>query len=299
VSIGIVQDMLRRVQGKQSVYSLEAELVPQPLAAARRLGLSDAWLRKLEDASPNQRQVLSVVRIVGGSPAVGRLKQGDILLAIADKVATRFREVELAVADKPQVNVTVWRDGRLPEPLRERGKLAPATGKAYDWPTIMHENSFQGFGNDFQPKHNVNIPQAMKMPAVSWQRTGDPRERTAIDAGEVPARACNQGLRSVGHVPNRQDGAGLLEVGGVLSPARRRSCHSALERSHAERDLVEAAALTDERLQRVFDIPRPSLDRGAIKEVVVSNGAVSWRDRSVSPPASLEASGIDADAVHW
>jgi len=111
VAIGIVQDMLRRVQAKQSVYSLEAELVPQPLAAARRLGLSDSWLRKLEDANPNQRQVLSVVRIVGGSPAVGRLKQGDILLAIDDKVVTRFREVELAVADKPQVNVSVLRDG--------------------------------------------------------------------------------------------------------------------------------------------------------------------------------------------
>ncbi len=65
-------------RAKQSVFSLEAELVPQPLAAARRLGLSDEWLRKLEIASPNQRQVLSIVRLVGGSPAVGRLKQGDI-----------------------------------------------------------------------------------------------------------------------------------------------------------------------------------------------------------------------------
>jgi hypothetical protein len=49
----------------------------------------------------------------------------------------------------------------------------------------MHDNTFQSFGTDFQPKHNVNIPQAMKMPAVSWQRTGDARERSAIDAGDV------------------------------------------------------------------------------------------------------------------
>jgi S1-C subfamily serine protease len=110
VAIGVVQDMLRRVQGKKSVFSLEAELVPQPLASARRLGLPDEWLRKLETASPNQRQVLSVVRLVGGSAAVGRLKQGDILLAIDEKVVTKFREVELAVADKPEVSVTVWRD---------------------------------------------------------------------------------------------------------------------------------------------------------------------------------------------
>jgi pro-apoptotic serine protease NMA111 len=111
VAIGVVQDMLRRVQATKPVYSLEAELVPQPLAAARRLGLSDQWMRKLELASPNQRQVLSIVRLVGGSPAVGRLKQGDILLSIDEKVVTRFREVELAVADKPEVSVTVWRDG--------------------------------------------------------------------------------------------------------------------------------------------------------------------------------------------
>jgi len=111
VAIGIVQDMLRRVQGGQFVYSLEAEFVPQPLAAARRLGLSDEWVRKLETASPNQRQVLSIVRLVGGSPAVGRLKQGDLILAIDEKVITRFREVDLAVADKAEVDVTVWRDG--------------------------------------------------------------------------------------------------------------------------------------------------------------------------------------------
>jgi S1-C subfamily serine protease len=111
VAIGVVADMLRRVQASQSLFSLEAELVPQPLAAARRLGLSDSWLRKLELASPNQRQVLSIVRLVGGSPAVGRLKQGDILLSIDDKVVTKFREVELAVADKPEVSAVVWRDG--------------------------------------------------------------------------------------------------------------------------------------------------------------------------------------------
>jgi S1-C subfamily serine protease len=111
VAIGVVIDMLRRVQKGEPVFSLEAELVPQPLAAARRLGLSDEWLRKFEAASPNQRQLLSVVRLVGGSPAVGRLKQGDLLLTIDEKVVTKFREVELAVADKTEVNVTVWRDG--------------------------------------------------------------------------------------------------------------------------------------------------------------------------------------------
>jgi hypothetical protein len=55
--------------------------------------------------------------------------------------------------------------------------------QAYDWPTIMTDNTFMSFGTDFQPRHNVNIAQAMKMPIVSWQRTGDARERSAIDIG--------------------------------------------------------------------------------------------------------------------
>jgi len=49
------------------------------------------------------------VRIVGGSPATQRLKQGDLLLAIDGHVVTRFREVEKAAADKDSVQVTVWR----------------------------------------------------------------------------------------------------------------------------------------------------------------------------------------------
>jgi hypothetical protein len=55
--------------------------------------------------------------------------------------------------------------------------------QAYDWPTILRDNTFQAFGKDFQPKHNVNVPQAMKMPAVSWVRTGDAVELKSIDAG--------------------------------------------------------------------------------------------------------------------
>ncbi|HVO46783.1 MAG TPA: trypsin-like peptidase domain-containing protein [Steroidobacteraceae bacterium] len=109
VPIDLVADMLERVRTDRPLHSLEAEFTVQPLASAREIGLSDEWTRKLAEENPTQRQVLTVVRMVGGTPASRLLQQGDLVLAIDGKVVTRFREVERAAADRQQVKVTVWR----------------------------------------------------------------------------------------------------------------------------------------------------------------------------------------------
>jgi S1-C subfamily serine protease len=109
VPIDLVADMLDRVRNNKPLHSLEAEFNVQPLASAREFGLSDEWTHKLAAQNPTQRQALTVVRMVGGSPAVHALQQGDIVLTIDGKVVTNFREAERAAADKDQVNVVVWR----------------------------------------------------------------------------------------------------------------------------------------------------------------------------------------------
>jgi pro-apoptotic serine protease NMA111 len=111
VSIDIISDMLDRVRNDRPLHSLEAEFTVQSLANAREIGLSEDWTKKLSQHNSTQRQALSVVRMVGGSPAAQLLKQGDLVLAIDGNVVTRFREVERAAADKPSVKVTVWRAG--------------------------------------------------------------------------------------------------------------------------------------------------------------------------------------------
>ena len=110
VSVDLVADMVEHLQAGRALHSIEAEFAPQPLSSARRLGLSNDWLRRLEEAGGAKRQVLTVTRLVGGAPAQRLLRQGDLVLAVDGKVVTRFRDVERAVADKEKVGVTVWRE---------------------------------------------------------------------------------------------------------------------------------------------------------------------------------------------
>jgi len=109
VPIDLIADMLDRVRTDKPLHSLEAEFAVQALASAREIGLTEDWTRKLSQQNPTQRQALTVVRMVGGTPAAKVLQQGDLVLAIDGRVVTRFREVERAVADKDRVRVTVWR----------------------------------------------------------------------------------------------------------------------------------------------------------------------------------------------
>lgn len=107
----LIAEMLTVVRDGKQLRSLEAELLPVPLAGARKLELPDAWISKFEAHSPDRRQVLSVSRLVGGSPASSLLRSGDLLLDVNGALVNRYREVERAV-QQPTAKVTVWRDGK-------------------------------------------------------------------------------------------------------------------------------------------------------------------------------------------
>jgi S1-C subfamily serine protease len=111
ISSDLVAETLDIVREQRPLHSLEAELVTQTIADARRFGLSDAWVQRISKADPAAREVVSVARLVGGSDAARMLRPGDILLAIDDKPVTQFRDVERAAASKDEVTATVWRDG--------------------------------------------------------------------------------------------------------------------------------------------------------------------------------------------
>ena len=55
--------------------------------------------------------------------------------------------------------------------------------QAYDWTDILINNKFMHFQSDFQPKHNVNVPQAMKMPVIYSQKSQAEADKKAFMLG--------------------------------------------------------------------------------------------------------------------
>jgi S1-C subfamily serine protease len=108
--IDIVAEAVEAVREGRPLYSLEVEFDAVPMSAARKLALPDGWVQRLESREGAHRQVLSVERVVAGSPAATALRPGDLLLAVDGQTVNRFREVERAT-QAATVAVTVLRDG--------------------------------------------------------------------------------------------------------------------------------------------------------------------------------------------
>ncbi len=110
IPAALVRELLEHARDGRPLYSLEAEFAPLPLSAARQLGLDAGWIGRLERQGPARRQVLTVERVVAGSPAATVLMPGDLLLAIDGRVVSGFADLRAAVGG-PRVQVTLWRGG--------------------------------------------------------------------------------------------------------------------------------------------------------------------------------------------
>lgn len=91
--------------------------------------------------------------------------------------------------------------------------------QAYDWTVILTHNTFTQFGTDFQPKHNVNIPQAMKMPAVYYQKSHAEADREAYVRGRehlLSDHGQSHGMQSGNEMLNGKSSLTGLELCSVV-----------------------------------------------------------------------------------
>jgi len=107
----VIMDMIDKLRAKEPLRSLEVEWSQMPLATARKVALSEDWVKRYEAHNATKREVLTVATTVADSPASKFLRAGDILLSIDGQLANTFRQAERA-SQHPTVEVTVFRDGR-------------------------------------------------------------------------------------------------------------------------------------------------------------------------------------------
>jgi len=119
----LVVEFVRTVRAGKPFYSLEAEFVYVPLFAARNMGVDEDWLKRLDQKNPVRRRALSISRLVAGTPAAEKLRNGDIVLAVDGDVVTSFRALEQAT-QKSEVSLTVWRDQEVREITLETTSLS-------------------------------------------------------------------------------------------------------------------------------------------------------------------------------
>ncbi len=108
--IAVVEEAVTAVRSGERLRSLEVEFEAVSIAEARKRGLPEPWVHRLEAQSGAHRQVLGVARVVAGSPAARSLRAGDLLLAVDGRPVSRFREVERGT-QAPAVTLTILRDG--------------------------------------------------------------------------------------------------------------------------------------------------------------------------------------------
>ncbi|OBZ91682.1 PDZ domain-containing protein C23G3.12c [Choanephora cucurbitarum] len=91
---------------------LDVELWTMRIAAARTLGLSDEWVKKIEESGATRHTLLYVLNVLDErSPCAKVLNVGDVILSLNGKLVTRMSHL-MHVNQQDNVDMVILRDGK-------------------------------------------------------------------------------------------------------------------------------------------------------------------------------------------
>ncbi|TPX34042.1 hypothetical protein SmJEL517_g03183 [Synchytrium microbalum] len=111
VRASCIQPVLAKLQQHSTspIRGFSVELTPVQMSRARDMGLSDGWVKKVEEANPKKRQLFVVRQIVTGSNTCETLKELDLILTINGKILTRISEMDVSANWGESVEMVIVR----------------------------------------------------------------------------------------------------------------------------------------------------------------------------------------------
>ncbi|ORY51539.1 trypsin-like serine protease [Rhizoclosmatium globosum] len=149
------------------IRGLAAEFTPVQMAQAKNMGVSDAWIQKVEAANAHRRQLFMVRRVEAGGETGKYLKELDLILSIDGKTITRTKEVDVGLEWPDFVDIVLLRAKkemtvRVPTELLD----GEGTSRVVLWA-----------GAIFQEPHRAVLHQSKTLPSrvyVSGRSKGSP-----------------------------------------------------------------------------------------------------------------------------
>ncbi|KAJ8325914.1 hypothetical protein O5D80_005558 [Batrachochytrium dendrobatidis] len=94
-----------------SMKTLEVEMTYTQVAHARIMGLTDAWVKRIESSHLSRRNVIVIRRVTSGTTASDLVNAGDIILSVNGKPATQFSDIT-SHYDQSHLELALLRDGK-------------------------------------------------------------------------------------------------------------------------------------------------------------------------------------------
>ncbi|KAJ8653489.1 hypothetical protein O0I10_010817 [Lichtheimia ornata] len=166
--ISTIMPVLSRLQRDEPVNlrTLNIELTPVQMAQAGSMGLSDEWIRKVQDANQAKHQVFMIRRTEAESESTKVLKELDLILAVNGKVITRMYEMDVQY-EAEELEMTILRQKKE---MTVRVKTSPASGSGTSRVVFWA-------GAALQEPHKAVLQQSKRLPSriyISARSKGSP-----------------------------------------------------------------------------------------------------------------------------